>query len=96
MGEEKLETLYQGRHLRIERIVSVAHASPPGFWYDSEEGEWVMLLAGAAELRFEEGDRRVTLASGDHLYIGPHERHRVEWTHPGVETVWLAVYERDA
>ncbi|MES2561856.1 MAG: cupin, partial [Pseudomonadota bacterium] len=25
--------------LRIVRIVSMGHASPPGFWYDQTEGE---------------------------------------------------------
>ena len=38
--------------LRIERIVSLGQASPPGFWYDQAEGEWVLVLAGAARLRF--------------------------------------------
>ncbi|MGQ0720795.1 MAG: cupin domain-containing protein [Candidatus Eiseniibacteriota bacterium] len=92
---EKLETLFEGRDLRIERIVSRGHASPPGFWYDSDEGEWVMLLSGAAEVRFEEEGRRVKLAPGDHLHIRPHERHRVEWTQPDADTVWLAVHHRE-
>jgi cupin 2 domain-containing protein len=95
MGEERFETLFESRHLRIERIVSRGHASPAGFWYDSDEGEWVMLLSGAAELRFEAGDRRVRLAPGDHLHIRPHERHRVEWTQPDADTVWLAVHHQE-
>ena len=39
--------------LRIERIISIGHASPPGFWYDQPWDEWVIVLAGAARLRFE-------------------------------------------
>jgi hypothetical protein len=34
--------------LRVERIVSLGQASAPGFWYDQAEGEWVLVLAGAA------------------------------------------------
>jgi len=66
--------------LRIERIVSLGQASPPGFWYDQPQGEWVLLWSGAAGLRFEdEGEDRV-LGAGDYLWIAPHRRHRVSWT----------------
>ena len=40
---EMIEELVQGRDLRIERIVSRGQASPPGFWYDQEEDEWVLV-----------------------------------------------------
>ncbi|HEX9556312.1 MAG TPA: cupin, partial [Reyranella sp.] len=49
---ERVEVLAQGAAVRIERIVSTGQASPPGFWYDQAEAEWVLLLAGAARLRF--------------------------------------------
>lgn len=78
--------------LRIERIVSMGQASPPGFWYDQAEGEWVLLLAGAARLRFADEAEDRALAPGDWLDIPPHRRHRVEWTDPGQATVWLAVH----
>ncbi len=38
---------------RLERIVSFGNASPPGFWYDQTEHEWVVLLTGSAVLRFD-------------------------------------------
>ena len=78
--------------LRIERIVSLGRASPPGFWYDQEEGEWVVLLAGAAQLRFADEAAPRRLLPGDWLDIAAHRRHRVEWTDPAVPTVWLAVF----
>lgn len=77
---------------RIERIVSHGHCSPPGFWYDQRESEWVLLVQGEAVLHFEAGDRRVRLAAGSHVHIAAHERHRVEWTRPDTDTVWLAVF----
>ncbi len=78
--------------VRIERIVSRGHCSPPGFWYDQQDNEWVMLVKGAARLRFEAGDRILHLAAGDHLTIAAHERHRVEWTSDTEDTIWLAVF----
>ena len=78
--------------LRIERIVSRGQASPSGFWYDQPEAEWVMVLAGAARLRFQDEAQARVLGPGDCLDIAPHRRHRVDWTDPSAATVWLAVF----
>jgi cupin 2 domain-containing protein len=80
--------------LRIERIVSFGQASPPGFWYDQDEAEWVLLLAGAASLRFEDEPEARLLGPGDWVEIAAHRRHRVEWTDSTQPTVWLAVFYR--
>ncbi|MGD2064221.1 MAG: cupin domain-containing protein [Nitrospirota bacterium] len=93
-AQEWVEVLAHGDAMRIERIVSWGQHSPVGFWYDQEEHEWVALLRGAARLRFEDGDRVVTLAPGDSLTIPAHVRHRVEWTDPERASVWLAVFFR--
>ena len=81
--------------VRIERIVSTGQASPPGFWYDQDWGEWVVLLSGAARLRFADEDEPRHLGPGDWVDIPAHCRHRVEWTDPDQPTVWLAVHYRD-
>ena len=78
--------------VRIERIVSRGHASPPGFWYDQDEAEWVAVLTGEALLRWQHDDSCQRLKPGDHVHIPPHAKHRVDWTAPDVETVWLAVF----
>ena len=92
-----MEDLVDDGSVRIERIVSKGHASPEGFWYDQEDDEWVLLLEGSAGLLFEDEEEVVVLRRGDHLRIPAHRRHRVSWTAPGEETVWLAVYyEPDA
>jgi cupin 2 domain-containing protein len=80
--------------LRIERITSFGQASPEGLWYDQDEAEWVLLLAGAASLRFEDEPEARLLGSGDWLEIAAHRRHRVEWTDPAKPTIWLAVFYR--
>src|SRR5690349_18903801 len=89
---ELTEILVQAREVRVERIVSAGHASPPDFWYDQDEHEFVLLVQGAARLQFEEST--VEMQPGDWLIIPAHERHRVEWTRPDVQTVWLAVFYR--
>jgi cupin 2 domain-containing protein len=92
---EAFDVLLARPGLRIERIVSRAHASPPGFWYDQPQAEWVMLVAGAARLRFEDEPAPRSLNPGDCLDIAAHRRHRVEWTQPDEPTVWIAVHYGD-
>ena len=48
LDDEQVVELLSTAGLRIERIVSTGHASPPGFWYDQDRAEWVVLLAGSA------------------------------------------------
>jgi cupin 2 domain-containing protein len=96
LPNELFETLARGQDMRIERIVSQGHCSPPGFWYDQDEDEWVLLISGAATLRFEEGDRTLHLTAGSYANIRAHEKHRVEWTSEEGNTVWLAVFYRAA
>lgn len=89
---EVVEALLSRGGVRIERITSHGQASPPGFWYDEPQGEWVLLLKGAALLRFEDEAAPCRLGPGDFLDIAAHRRHRVEWTAPDEPTVWLAVH----
>jgi cupin 2 domain-containing protein len=91
---EMIETLAAGRNVRIERIVSRGHRSAPGFWYDQEEDEWVLVVKGQARLMFETGSRKVHLREGMYIHIPAHERHRVEWTTEDGDTIWLAVFYR--
>jgi cupin 2 domain-containing protein len=92
LPDEVSEILAASSAVRIGRIVSRGHASPEGFWYDQEEIEFVVLLKGAARLRFEKAAETIDLKPGDWLVIAAHERHRVEWTTPDEPTVWLAVH----
>ena len=89
--DEQFEQLVEGGRVRIERIISKCHKSPESGWYDQEQNEWVMVLRGEAILSFEDGSS-VTLKEGDFLNIEAHRKHKVEWTAPEVETIWLAVH----
>ncbi len=92
LAAEQIDTLLSRPNVRIERIVSQGQASPEGFWYDQDQSEWMVLLRGSAAIRFEGQDKPVTLGEGDYLTIAAHARHRVEWTDPNRQTVWLAVH----
>ena len=89
---EKIEVLHQRGDVRVERIVSLGQVTPPGEWFDQPQAEWVIVLRGAAELLFEGDAAPIRFAPGDHVLIAPHRRHRVTWTDPLTETVWLAVH----
>jgi cupin 2 domain-containing protein len=92
LPEELVDVLCASQHLRIERIVSHGQASPPGSWYDQEWHEFVLLVSGRARLEFADGSPPIELAPGDWLDIKAHTRHRVAWTDPVQNTVWLAIY----
>jgi len=89
--QELFQDILTAESFKIERIVSKGHASPKGFWYDQDENEWVILLKGSAGLLFEGNDDIMELKPGDYINIPSHLRHRVEWTDPNTETVWIAI-----
>lgn len=91
-AEEIFTELLARPGLRIARIVSTGQASPPGFWYDQPEGEWVILLSGSAMLRFADEDAPRQLAPGDYVHIPPRRKHRVDATSATEPSVWLAVH----
>jgi len=89
---EVLETILQAQQFNIERIISHDHATAEGEWYDQGKSEWVLVLKGTACLLFEGSDETVTMKTGDYINIPAHQKHRVEWTDPEEETIWLAVH----
>jgi len=82
------ELLTEGRSFRLKRIVSKGHQTD---WYIQTENEWVVLLKGAAQLEFAD-KTLIDLTPGDFLLIPTHCKHRVSWTDPQADSVWLALY----
>lgn len=91
-SREAFDDLLNVPGLRIERIVSHAHESPPGFWYVQDEDEWVIVLQGSATLQVEGRDTLIKLEPGDHYWIPAGLRHRVNSTTADGPTIWLAVH----
>ncbi len=91
LTDEIFEDIIKTDNLKIERIISNGHTSPKFGWYESEQNEWVIVLKGEAVLSFENSDD-VKLNTGDYLNITANKKHKVSWTLPNAETVWLAVH----
>lgn len=91
LPEELCQTLLAKPNVRIERIVSKGHCSAEHDWYDQNQDEWILLLQGRARLTFIDADS-IELNPGDYLLIPAHCKHRVDWTSPDTETVWLAIH----
>ncbi len=91
LPDEIFETLCTRDNVRIERIISKGHRTEPGAWYDQDWDEWVLVLQGEAILLFAD-NRQMHLSTGDYLFIPAHIRHRVQWTAPDIETIWLAIH----
>ena len=90
--DELVEIISETRDIKIERIVSKGHSSDSESWYDQDKNEYVLLIGGSAGLRFEGEKEILIMKPGDYVTIPAHMKHRVEWTDPGQETIWLAVY----
>ena len=92
-AEEDFRPLFANGAVRIERIVSHHHASPPGFWYEQADDECVLLVRGAAVLAFDDGHEQA-LTPGDWVLLPAGCKHRVARTE--ASTIWLAVHARSA
>jgi cupin 2 domain-containing protein len=83
LPEEQLTELLVAPGLKIERIVSTGQASPAGFWYNQDQAEWVLVIAGSAGLLIEGEPEPRVLGRGDYVLIPARVRHRVAWTDQG-------------
>ena len=92
LPEERFDTLVEKEGMRLERIVSRGHATPEEKWYDQSTNEWVVLLQGAASIVIDGRAAPVNMKPGDHVLLPAHCRHRVAWTDPEKDTVWLALH----
>ena len=90
--EEIIDEIFSHEKVRIERIVSSGQTSPEEFWYDQAENEWLILLAGSAEIVLMAPDEIITLKTGNSYFISAHRKHRVSWTNLEKSTVWLTVF----
>jgi cupin 2 domain-containing protein len=91
MHEELFQDILITDTFEVKRIVSKGHASPKDFWYDQDKNEWVILLKGRAGLLFEGDNNVIELKPGDYINIPAHRKHRVEWTDPDIDSVWLEI-----
>lgn len=91
LPDEIFETIAQSENVKIERIVSDGHTSQPGFWYNQDQNEFVIVLKGNAVLEFEDGTTK-KMSEGDYQIIPAHQKHRVAYTDTIGKTIWLVVF----
>ncbi len=91
LDDEVFDLLIQNEKVKVERIISKGHRSPKSGWYDQEQDEWVVVLKGEAIIAFIDG-AEFNLIAGSHLNIPANTKHKVTWTDPEVETIWLAIH----
>ncbi|MDA0339036.1 MAG: cupin, partial [Proteobacteria bacterium] len=72
---EQFTDLLQTETLTITRIVSTGQSTD---WQEAEEDEWVIVIKGAAILRFVPGDEALAIGPGGWCHIPALSRHRVE------------------
>ena len=84
--------LHEDACVRIEKIVSYGHRTPPEGEYCQKEDEWVSVLLGQGTVCFTESGAVHTLSPGEHLWIPAGVRHRV--THTTKPCVWLCVFSK--
>ena len=90
LDEEVFDLLLQNNQLKIGRIISKGQSSPKSGWYNQDNNEWVIVLKGEAVISFEH-EEVVNLKTGSYLHIPAHTKHKVKWTDPEAETIWLAI-----
>lgn len=90
--EEIFDTLLSTDSVKIERILSQGQHTSEGIWLEQDFHEWVMLVKGAARLSFKDSSELFEMKPGDYLLIPANTPHRVEWTDPNKESLWLAVH----
>mgnify|MGYP003385494513 CR=1 FL=1 len=91
LDSEAFNEILSNDSLKIERIISKGQCSPEHGWYQQTQNEWLILLQGAATLTFDD-NRELHLKPGDYLNIPAKQRHKVSWTAPDIETIWLTVH----
>ena len=88
---EIFDSIIDTENIQIERIVSKGQSSPDSGWYDQDKNEWLLVLKGEAILLFADNSS-LTLTTGDYINIVAHKKHKVKWTDPDTETIWLAIH----
>ena len=91
LTDEFFENIILSNNIKIEKIVSKGHTSPKFGWYEQDKNEWVIILKGEAILSFED-EKQIHLKSGEYINIPAYKKHKVSWTKPDNETIWLAVF----
>ncbi|MFA5404287.1 MAG: cupin domain-containing protein [Ignavibacteria bacterium] len=83
--------LFKNDNCLIEKIVSSGQSTNENEWLEEDSNEFVILLQGESELKFETGEK-IVLKKGDYLLIPAKTKHRVNYTSLNPQCIWLAIH----
>src|SRR5262245_33972682 len=86
-----LETLYENKQVKIERVTAFGQISPPGEFAPEPSFEFIHLLKGHLVVEIEGEAEKVNLKPGDYMIKTEKQRGRADYTSVHEETVWLKV-----
>ena len=77
--------------VNIDQIISKCHRSPASGLHEQAHNKWGIVLKRQAIILFN-NQNEVHLNEGDYIEILALQTHRVSWTDPQIEMLWLAVH----
>jgi cupin 2 domain-containing protein len=83
--------LYKNKNCLIEKIVSTGQVTEVDKWLEENNDEFVILLQGESELKFENGEK-IALSKGDYCLIPANTKHRVDYTTADPQCIWLTIH----
>lgn len=91
IGEEFIQTLFQNKNIRIEKIFTNGKIAAPSKWYKQVEDEWVMLFQGQAQIKFADG-HDIVMEGGDCFFIPAGIEHQLVNTSDQPPCIWLTIF----
>ena len=89
-----IETLFENKTVKIDRITAFGQITPPGEFPPEPSYEFIHLLKGQLILEYEGEAEKVNLKPGSYAIKTPEQKTRADFTAKDEETVWLKVSYR--
>ena len=86
-----IETLFENRSIKIDRVTARGQITPPGEFPPEPSYEFIHLLKGQLVLEYNGEAEKVSLKPGDYAIKAPDQRTRADFTAEDGETVYLKV-----
>jgi len=86
-----IETLFENKQVKIDRITAFGQISPPGEFAPEPSFEFIHLLKGQLVIEIEGEADKVSLKPGEYTIKTQKQRGRADYTSVHEETVWLKV-----
>ena len=86
-----IETLFENRAVKIDRVTAQGQITPPGEFPQEPSYEFIHLLKGQLVLEYKGEAEKVNLKAGEYAIKTPGQSTRADFTSLHEETVYLKV-----